>query len=49
MLIHKGHIGDIPAQETWYLGAFSSGELVQAAINSLVWVATLQELHIRGL
>lgn len=45
MLIHKRHIGDIPALETQYLGAYCCGELVQAAINSLVWMA-MQGMHI---
>ena len=49
MLIYNGHIGDVPALETRYLGAYCSGKLVQAAINSLVWMATLQGVHTSGL
>lgn len=45
MLIYNGHIGDIPALETRYLGAYCSGELVQAAVSSLVWMA-MQGEHI---
>lgn len=46
MLICNGHMGDIPALETWYLGAYCCGKLVQSAIKSLAWMAMVQGAHI---